>query len=54
VSADGTKIILESSVWHARYRDGNGEWKRATGYTDKDATLAPQQAKSLSHFALCA
>ena len=37
---DGTKIILESSTWHVRYKGPDGSWQRRKGYTDKDATQA--------------
>jgi integrase len=40
LSEDGTKIILESSTWHVRYKGRDGTWQRSKGYTDKDSTQA--------------
>ena len=40
LSEDGTKIVLESRIYHVRYKAQDGTWKRAKGYSDKDATQA--------------
>ena len=40
LTEDGSKVILESPIYHVRYKATDGTWKREKGYTDKDATQA--------------